>query len=141
MTTCKKGDRIRLLAMPADQDPIPVGTRGTVTFVNNGIFPQIGVAWDNGRTLMLVPCDSFEVIQPAAEAAESDSPTLVTVTQAVLDGLTAARDSGMVNMLDLPAVAGFARQRGFHAAADWLNDRSNRATYSQGIFRGFQAAE
>ena len=40
-------------------------------------------------------------------------------------------------MMDLPAVAGLARQMGFDEAADWLGDRRNRSAYSQGIFRGF----
>jgi len=37
----------------------------------------------------------------------------------------------------LPAIAGLTRQLGFDEAADWLNDRRNRRTYAQGIFRGF----
>lgn len=52
----KIGDRVKLLHMPDDPDPVPVGTCGTVTFINH--FPhghdvrvQIGVAWDNGRSL------------------------------------------------------------------------------------------
>jgi len=59
------GDRIRLLHMPHDPDPVPMGTTGTVL----GVFPQpalgftqIHVHWDNGRTLMLcVPPDNFTV--------------------------------------------------------------------------------
>lgn len=56
------GDRIRLVSMPNDPDPIPVGTAGTVA----GIHPQrdwtqIDVNWDNGRTLMLsIPDDCVE---------------------------------------------------------------------------------
>jgi hypothetical protein len=56
------GDRIRLISMPNDPDPVPVGTAGTVA----GIYPQrdwtqIDVNWDNGRTLMLsIPDDCVE---------------------------------------------------------------------------------
>lgn len=63
----KEGDRIRLLAMPKDPRPIEVGTMGTVTFVTDltplqaGAF-QIGVAWDNGRTLSLVEEDRWEKV-------------------------------------------------------------------------------
>jgi hypothetical protein len=41
-------------------------------------------------------------------------------------------------MLDLTAIAGLTRQLGFDEAADWLNDRGNRKTYAEGIFRGFE---
>jgi hypothetical protein len=57
------GDRIRLLAMPDDPDPIPLGSTGTVISVTTGPFAQIEVDWDNGRTLALIPgVDRFEVI-------------------------------------------------------------------------------
>jgi hypothetical protein len=49
------GQRIELVRMGPDPDPIPPRTRGTVTSVHRGYgAAQIGVAWDNGRTLMLV---------------------------------------------------------------------------------------
>jgi hypothetical protein len=57
------GDRIRLIAMLDDPDPIPAGATGTVLAVTTGRFAQIDVAWDSGRTLSLVPgVDRFEVI-------------------------------------------------------------------------------
>jgi len=56
----KEGDRVRMTGvMKDDPDPIPVGTEGTITYVN--VF-QYGVAWDNGRSLMLLPDDPFVVI-------------------------------------------------------------------------------
>ena len=142
MTTVQKGDRVKMLHMPDDPDPIPAGSTGTVTRVTDGPLGQVDVAWDSGRSLSLVPgVDRFEVIEPAAEASEPDSPTPVTVPRAVYEGIAAVRDSGMFNMIDLPAVAGLARQMGFDDAAVWLNDRSNRATYAQGVFRGFAPQE
>lgn len=44
------GTRIRLVAMPDDPDPIPVGTEGTVV---GGSGAQLWVEWDNGRKLNL----------------------------------------------------------------------------------------
>lgn len=64
----KRGDRIRLLAMQDDPDPIQVGQTGTVVSVarhggGKDAWFQIDVSWDNGRTLMLVsPPDAFEII-------------------------------------------------------------------------------
>ena len=57
------GDRIRLLSMPDDPDPIPTGATGTVLSVTTGAFAQVEVEWDSGRTLALIPgVDRFEII-------------------------------------------------------------------------------
>lgn len=67
----RPGDGIRLLAMHNDPDPIERGTLGTVVSCHrheNGgkTWHQIDVAWNNGRTLMLVcPPDEFEIIERA----------------------------------------------------------------------------
>ena len=69
-TPLKSGDRIRLISMTDDPDPIPAGTTGTVT----GVYPQNGwtqvdVEWDNGRSLMLsIPPDLVERIESAKDA-------------------------------------------------------------------------
>lgn len=66
--TPREGDRIRLLAMSDDPDPIQVGQLGTVVSASHhggsdNAWHQIDVAWDGGRTLMLVsPPDRFEFI-------------------------------------------------------------------------------
>ena len=64
MPIVKPGDRLRLLSMPDDPDPIPAGATGTVLSVTEGPYAQIEVAWDNStRTLALVPgVDRFDVI-------------------------------------------------------------------------------
>lgn len=56
----KTGDRVRLVKMGPDPDPIPVGSTGTVT--HWAVFGdresrqsvQYGVQWDNGRSLLVV---------------------------------------------------------------------------------------
>lgn len=66
----KQGDRIVMTGVMDDPDPIPVGTEGTVTHVNElpGIglhepdWAQIHVDWDNGRTLIVLDTDSFAVV-------------------------------------------------------------------------------
>ncbi|MGB7346266.1 MAG: DUF4314 domain-containing protein [Pirellulaceae bacterium] len=72
MTPLKLGDRIRLLSMTDDPDPIPIGATGTVTglYAQSG-WIQIDVEWDNGRSLMLsIPPDLVERIE-----APKDAPT------------------------------------------------------------------
>lgn len=65
--TPRQGDRIPLLAMADDPDPIQAGQLGAVVAVSRhdgskDTWHQIDVAWDNGRTLMLVsPPDRYEI--------------------------------------------------------------------------------
>lgn len=60
---CEVGDRIRVVSMLDDPDPLPVGSTGTVVSVTDGPLGQIGVDWDSGRSLFLLPgIDHFEVI-------------------------------------------------------------------------------
>ncbi len=68
--TLKTGDRVRLISMPDDVDPVPVGTLGVVLQVfNHGEWQQVEVAWDNGRKLMLsMPDDCVAVVPPGSKA-------------------------------------------------------------------------
>jgi len=62
------GDRVKMTGvMPNDPDPIMVGEEGTVTYVSEE-FGQYGVAWDSGRTLMLLRGDPFVVTARAPTA-------------------------------------------------------------------------
>lgn len=66
MLTLKPGDRIELIAMPEDPNPIPRGARGTVTHVNRvgDTFSQVSVDWDNGSALMLsFPPDQVRLVR------------------------------------------------------------------------------
>ena len=52
------GTRVMLNNMNDLYAPVPAGTRGTVRYVDDA--GQIGVAWDNGRSLSMIPgLDSF----------------------------------------------------------------------------------
>ena len=52
------GTRIVLYSMNDPYAPVEPGTRGTVRYVDDA--GQMGVAWDNGRSLSLIPgVDSF----------------------------------------------------------------------------------
>lgn len=67
----KAGDRIRLVHMGNDPDPVPAGTEGTVRDVSALDFAgrketQIHVNWDNGRSLSCIcPPDIVQVIKSA----------------------------------------------------------------------------
>ncbi len=53
--------RVQVLKMNYDPYPVPMGTCGTVTHIDD--INQIHVNWDNGSTLALVPeVDVFFVI-------------------------------------------------------------------------------
>ena len=58
------GDRIRLVYMADDPDPIPPRSEGTVIHTN--LFQgqlQLAVKWDSGRTLNVIdPVDRYEKI-------------------------------------------------------------------------------
>ncbi len=52
------GTRVMLNNMDDPYSPVESGTRGTVRYVDD--CGQLGVAWDNGRSLSLVPgVDSY----------------------------------------------------------------------------------
>ena len=71
----KTGDRVRLVSMTDDPDPIAAGALGTVV----GVYPQtdwtqVEVDWDNGRSLMLsIPPD--RVAGLAAGDSKTESST------------------------------------------------------------------
>ncbi len=63
------GTRIQLNHMEDPWAPVPPGTRGTVAYVDD--IGQIGMKWDNGRTLSLVPGeDSFRKLTDEELAEE-----------------------------------------------------------------------
>ena len=73
------GRRVRLLRPMTNpgsdwkpvEDGMPAGLTGTIVYVSlDGPrdFQQLGVNWDNGRTLSLLPhVDAFEVFEPEKE--------------------------------------------------------------------------
>ena len=61
-----QGKRIKLLSMPNDPDPIPIGSEGVVEMVGHEFqgSTQLFVKWDNGRSLMLLGGgDTFKVVE------------------------------------------------------------------------------
>lgn len=63
------GTRIVLNSMNDPYAPVESGTRGSVRYVDDA--GQIGVAWDNGRCLSLIPgVDSFRKLTQQEIAQE-----------------------------------------------------------------------
>lgn len=61
----RPGDTIRVTGvMPDDPDPMLIGSSGIVTEVNPEVR-QIHVDWHDGRRLILVATDPFEIVDPA----------------------------------------------------------------------------
>lgn len=59
-----QGTRIELIYMDDPYAPVSSGTKGTVEYVDD--MGQIGMKWDNGRTLALIPeVDEFKIIKEA----------------------------------------------------------------------------
>ena len=57
----REGDRVRLVAMGDDPCPVAPGTTGIVRLVDD--MGTAHIAWDNGRTLGLLPdVDRYEII-------------------------------------------------------------------------------
>ena len=63
------GKRIMLYGMNDPYSPVEPGTRGTVRYVDDA--GQLGVAWDNGRSLSLIPgVDSYRKLTQQEIAQE-----------------------------------------------------------------------
>ena len=63
------GTRIVLNSMNDPYAPVESGTRGTVRYVDDA--GQVGVSWDNGRSLSLIPgVDSFRKLTQQEIAQE-----------------------------------------------------------------------
>ena len=66
------GDRIRLVSMPNEPDPVPAGSLGTVQSVHEHCdWSQVDVDWDNGRQLML--CLPGDVVALVSQAKTPDN--------------------------------------------------------------------
>ncbi len=69
------GSRIELDGMENERD-MPVGLKGTVRYVDDA--GQLGMLWDNGRTLSLIPnADLFHILQSEQKQEENQICVLV----------------------------------------------------------------
>ncbi|MGW5219935.1 DUF4314 domain-containing protein [Nocardia sp. NPDC004085] len=67
------GDRVQITGiMPDEKYPIPIGAKGTVVRTTYAAISQIDVRWDDGRKLMLLPTDPFEIISTAADPTDNE---------------------------------------------------------------------
>lgn len=69
------GTRLELLSMSDPYSPVPIGTQGEVTSVDD--MGTLHMKWDNGRSLgLVVGEDSFKVISKPQEEQTIDSPEM-----------------------------------------------------------------
>ncbi|MBF6341267.1 DUF4314 domain-containing protein [Nocardia abscessus] len=71
------GDRVRITGtMPEEKYPLEIDATGTVKRLDPAVR-QIDVRWDNGRRLMLLETDPFEIIPAEVGPVSSgDMPDL-----------------------------------------------------------------
>ncbi len=69
------GTRIKLCHMSDPYAPVPEGTEGVVTHIDS--IGTLGMKWDNGRTLGVVPGeDSFVVLSRPEQKAQTSTMTM-----------------------------------------------------------------
>ncbi len=92
------GTRLEVRDMPDDPQPVPSGTRGTVAYVDD--LGQIGMKWDNGRTLALIPgVDSFRKLT-AKELEEERQPKYYDANgNRIREGMTIQFPSGTTELV------------------------------------------
>ena len=114
-----KGTRVELIRMDDPQAP-PVGTRGTVTAVDD--IGTIHVKWDTGSSL-------------GVAYGEDQCRVLVgEFTNTVREQILAVRATGETNMFDVPMVQQIANRMGFYDLVLFLID--HRKEYAHFIITG-----
>ena len=89
------GTRLELISMDDPYAPVPPGTRGTVQYVDDA--SQIGMKWDDGRTLSLIPGeDSFRKLT-TEELAEEQNENMNNEDTAPVIASRTLRRNGMTD--------------------------------------------
>lgn len=114
-----EGTRVELVRMEDPQAP-PIGTKGTVTAVND--IGTIHVKWDTGSTLGIA-------------YGEDQCRVLVgEFTATVREQILAVRATGETNMFDVPMVQQIANRLGYYELVLFLID--HRKEYAHFIMTG-----
>ena len=66
---------------------------------------------------------------------------MVKIPKNVFTAVSAVRNTGLSNMLDLPVVISIAEALGYIDEIRWLQEPSNHSIYAQGILWGFEPGE
>ena len=114
-----EGTRVELVRMEDEQAP-PVGTKGTVTAVDD--IGTIHVKWDTGSTLGIA-------------YGEDQCRVLVgEFTATVREQILAVRATGETNMFDVPMVQQIANRLGYYELVLFLID--HKREYAHFIMTG-----
>ena len=114
-----QGTRVELIRMDDPQAP-PVGTRGTVTAVDD--IGTIHVKWDTGSSLGI------------AYGADACRVLVGEFTDTVRRQILAVRETGETNMFDVPMVQRIANRLGYYELVLFLID--HRKEYAHFIMTG-----
>ena len=114
-----KGTRVELMRM-ADAQARPVGTKGTVTCVDD--IGTIHVKWDTGSTLGI------------AYGEDACRILVGEFTDTVRRQILAVRETGETNMFDVPMVQQIANRLGYYELVLFLID--HRKEYAHFIMTG-----
>ena len=115
-----KGTRLELIAMDDPYTTLKTGDRGTVEFVDDA--GQIGMVWDSGSQLSLIPSvDSFRKVRTMSERVREQILALRTLPDCP-------------NMFDVRAVQRLAFDHDFYDLVNFLE--TDRKAYVTFIFTG-----
>jgi len=111
-----KGTRIELIAMVDEFTTLKSGDRGTVDYVDDA--GQIGMVWDSGSRLSLIPnVDRFRKVQRMSDTVRDQILALRTMPDCP-------------NMFDVNAVQRLAFEHDMYALVDFLEtDRKAYVTF------------
>lgn len=117
-----KGTRIELIAMIDEFTTLKSGDRGTVDFIDDA--GQIGMVWDSGSRLSLIPhVDRFCKVARMPDTVRDQILALRTIP-------------GCPNMFDVIAVQRLAFEHGFYTLVDFIE--TDRKAYVTFILTGRQ---
>ena len=116
-----RGTRVELVYMNDPYTKLPEGAKGSVIFVDDA--GSVHINWDCGSSLGAVY--GKDIIRMASDSF---------VTDKLFDQILTIRESGKVNMFDVPGVQQEANEREFYELVVFLEE--HRKKYAEFILTG-----
>lgn len=116
-----RGTRVELVYMTDPYTKLPEGAQGLVAFVDDA--GSVHINWDCGSSLGAVYGE--DIIRMVSDSF---------ITDKLFDQIIIIRESGKVNMFDVPGVQQEANNRGFYELVIFLEE--HRKEYAEFILTG-----